>query len=269
MTQPSTALRIPQPCAENWAAMMPTATGRHCAACQKTVVDFTQKTDAEILAMLRQAAGGTCGRLRADQLGRPLVAPAPPPRWRAWLGAVLAVGSVLGASRAAAQSALGDYHGGPVPAAHPTGVGQAAAPPGPVQPAEPPLSSSQAEAGGPFVIRGTVIDSITHEGLPGVTILLAGTTTGTATDATGAFTLPVATGATSVQLAVRYIGYVGQQLMVPAASSQAVVVALQNDVKGMLAGEVVVCGVSKQPWPWHPRRFFNWSKYWLTRPFRS
>ncbi|TVT40746.1 hypothetical protein FNT36_11330 [Hymenobacter setariae] len=175
---------------------------------------------------------------------------------------------MLGASRAAAQSALGDYHGGPVPAAYPTGAGQAVAPPSPLRPAEQSLSPNLTEPGGPFVIRGTVTDSITHEGLPGVTILLAGTTTGTSTDATGNFTLTVATGATSVQLDIRYIGYVGQQLMVPAASSQAVVVALQNDVKGMLSGEVVICTVSKRPWPWHPKRFFNWSKYWLTRPFR-
>jgi hypothetical protein len=60
--------------------MTPASGGRHCAACQKTVVDFTQKTDAEILAALRQAAGQTCGRLRPDQVGRPLVAPTAAPR---------------------------------------------------------------------------------------------------------------------------------------------------------------------------------------------
>ena len=31
---------------------MPTAIGRHCAACAKTVVDFTLKPDAENLAYL-------------------------------------------------------------------------------------------------------------------------------------------------------------------------------------------------------------------------
>ncbi|WP_161599605.1 hypothetical protein [Hymenobacter nivis] len=68
-----TTVHIPTPCAESWAAMTPRGPGRHCAACQKTVVDFTQKTDGEILAMLKQATGRTCGRFYADQLSRPLV----------------------------------------------------------------------------------------------------------------------------------------------------------------------------------------------------
>ncbi|QKG58368.1 hypothetical protein GKZ68_18075 [Hymenobacter sp. BRD128] len=98
MLQCPTLVRIPQPCAESWDAMTPTATGRHCAACQKTVVDFTLKTDAEILAALRQASGQTCGRLRADQLARPLVPATQPNRWRSWLGAMLAVGECSAAA---------------------------------------------------------------------------------------------------------------------------------------------------------------------------
>jgi|GEM_PF-5922451 len=93
MPQPATILRVPQPCPESWAAMTPTAAGRHCAACQKTVVDFTQKTDAEILAYLAHAGrGNTCGRFRKEQLGRPLrpVLPVPPAtRWQAWLAGLL------------------------------------------------------------------------------------------------------------------------------------------------------------------------------------
>ncbi len=247
--------------------MTPTGLGRHCAACQKTVVDFTQKTDAEILVMLRQAGGETCGRLRADQLERSLVAPAPSARWRTWLGAALAVGSMLGGAKAAAQTTLGNYNGGPVPAAYPVGTGPAVASPSPLLPAERPLSLNQAEPGGSFVLRGTVADATTHEGLPGVMILLVGTNMGATTDTTGAFALPIPTGATSVQLAVRYIGYVGQQLTVPSASDQPLMVQLHADVMGMLSGEVVITGIGKHPWPWHPKRFFNWSKYWLTRPF--
>lgn len=85
-------LAVPLPCPERWAAMTPMAQGRHCAACQKTVVDFTQKTDAEILAYLAQAGrGNTCGRFRREQLGRPLrpVLPAPATRWQAWLTGLL------------------------------------------------------------------------------------------------------------------------------------------------------------------------------------
>jgi hypothetical protein len=270
MPQRSTAIRIPQPCAESWAAMTPTATGRHCTACQKTVVDFTQKTDAEILAVLRLTAGETCGRLRADQVDRPLVAPAPAPRWRTWLGATLAAGSMLSGAKATAQANLGHHNGGPVPMANATSGSPTVAPPSSTKPAEP--APDQAGPGGPLepiVLRGSVTDSATHEGLPGVTVLLASTTTGTATDATGAFALPVAADATSVQLLFSSVGYVGQHLTVSTTSSQPIAVSMQGAVMGgLVSGVVVVSGVGPRPFPWHPRRFFNWSKYWLTQPFR-
>jgi hypothetical protein len=75
--------------------MTPADGGRHCAACQKTVVDFTLKTDAEILAFFSKPASiGTCGHFRTSQLARPLQ----PARlagmaqhWRGWLATALAL----------------------------------------------------------------------------------------------------------------------------------------------------------------------------------
>ncbi|NVO84912.1 hypothetical protein [Hymenobacter terrestris] len=46
----SLTISVPQPCSENWAAMTPAAQGRHCAACAKTVVDFSCMTDAQVVA---------------------------------------------------------------------------------------------------------------------------------------------------------------------------------------------------------------------------
>ena len=86
-----TTLTVLQPCHENWTTMTPAAQGRHCAACNKVVVDFTQKTDAEILVLLQRTAA-PCGRFRADQLNRPLLPPpVPAPRWQTWLAATAAV----------------------------------------------------------------------------------------------------------------------------------------------------------------------------------
>ena len=67
-------LSIPTPCHESWDAMTPAGDGRHCAACAKTVVDFTAMTDAEIRRHVAAADDQTCGRLRASQLDRALAA---------------------------------------------------------------------------------------------------------------------------------------------------------------------------------------------------
>ena len=124
--RPITFLVIPQPCHESWAAMSPTAPGRHCAACAQTVVDFTLKTDAEIMAYLAGAATGrTCGRFAAGQLERPLQRVVPAAlsgRWRAWLAAMVAIWALRESigTEAKAQTATewrARYWGGPVPAA--------------------------------------------------------------------------------------------------------------------------------------------------------
>ncbi|MDO7845207.1 carboxypeptidase-like regulatory domain-containing protein [Hymenobacter sp. M29] len=258
------SLQIPQPCSESWAAMTPTAQGRHCAACQQTVVDFTLKTDAEILALLADAAGSrTCGRFAAGQLGRPLQRAAPaapmPARWRTWLAAAAALWAVREGVGTAAKAQV------------PTEVrklSKVALRPEEVRAERKPEKEDALPA--PWVLKGMVQDSVTREGLPGVTVLIKGTTTGTSTDASGQFSLTVPaenrlTGL--VQLQITYLGYVTEERLI-SANAPVAPVLLRADVKGLM--EVVVAGGVhlSRPWPWHPRSFLYWGKYWLTRPFR-
>lgn len=71
-------IHIPEPCHENWSAMSPVSHDcRHCSVCEKSVVDFSLKTDAEILEILRQSTGKVCGKFRQDQLERPLLSTRP------------------------------------------------------------------------------------------------------------------------------------------------------------------------------------------------
>ena len=65
-------LRIPKPCHENWDSMQPNKEGRHCMACRKTVVDFSNMTDREILDYISNASGEVCGRVDSVQLTRGL-----------------------------------------------------------------------------------------------------------------------------------------------------------------------------------------------------
>ena len=66
-----TDYHIPEPCHEDWADMTPAERGRHCAVCDKTVVDLTACSPREGRALLertRVAAGstGVCARVRVD-----------------------------------------------------------------------------------------------------------------------------------------------------------------------------------------------------------
>ncbi len=79
-------LTIPIPCHEDWSAMQPDEKGGHCAACKKTVVDFTGMSDAEVVAYMSRAGSNLCGRFAPDQLGRKLAEAVPPKRsrWPGW-----------------------------------------------------------------------------------------------------------------------------------------------------------------------------------------
>ena len=281
--------------------MTPVNAGRHCAACEKTVVDFTLKTDAEILAFLAGATSGrTCGRFAAGQLERPLqrAVPAVPTRWRAWLAAAVAVWAVReGVGESVKAQAPTEwrarYWGGPVSAAPAAGATVAPAEPDGLLPLEArkPLAriarpevaqksitmgmvSSQAinmTGASPLVLRGIITDYSNHEVLPGVTVLLKGTTIGTSTHADGTFELaipPQLAGAAGASITVSSVGYVMQERQLAAqAAGEVHTFQLQADVKGMM-GLVVVMQSKMPPAPWHPRRFYYWGRYWLTRPFR-
>jgi hypothetical protein len=68
-------LTIPEPCHENWDKMTPQDKGRFCAACQKTLVDFTNKGDREIAEFFKKPANSVCGRFQQDQLNRDIDIP--------------------------------------------------------------------------------------------------------------------------------------------------------------------------------------------------
>jgi hypothetical protein len=73
---------VPQPCPASWADMTPAPGGRHCAACNKVVVDFSAFSEAEVLHYL-QRNPSACGRFQAAHVGRA-------PVWAPWLAAALA-----------------------------------------------------------------------------------------------------------------------------------------------------------------------------------
>ena len=83
-------------------------------------------------------------------------------------------------------------------------------------------------------VSGRVIDRATNEGLPGVTVLVPGTTVGAATNADGSFSLSVPSSATELRFSS--VGYTSLQQAIGAGAN--ITVSLATDSKQL--NEVVV-----------------------------
>lgn len=71
MTPHRAKIVITNPCSEDWNSMSPATDGRFCASCQKSVIDFSSKSDEEIKAFLKDKPGERlCGRFYTHQVER-------------------------------------------------------------------------------------------------------------------------------------------------------------------------------------------------------
>ncbi|GAB2782475.1 TonB-dependent receptor [Rhabdobacter roseus] len=85
-------------------------------------------------------------------------------------------------------------------------------------------------------IRGKVTDKANGEGLPGVNVIVRGTSQGTTTDERGDYTITVADNA--AVLVFSFVGYTSQEIQI--GSRTVIDVAIESDVKAL--SEVVVIG---------------------------
>lgn len=90
------------------------------------------------------------------------------------------------------------------------------------------------------LVKGRVTEAGKNDGLPGVSISLKGTTTGTTTNADGSFSLSVPDN--NARLVISFIGYVTQEVAV--GNQTTINVTLRPDVKAL--EEVVVVGFGTQ-----------------------
>jgi len=63
---------IPKPCHENWETMTPEQKGRFCSVCSKTVRDFTDTSDEEIVKTVSGSSEDICGKFYESQINRDL-----------------------------------------------------------------------------------------------------------------------------------------------------------------------------------------------------
>ncbi|WP_071781182.1 SusC/RagA family TonB-linked outer membrane protein [Adhaeribacter aquaticus] len=90
-------------------------------------------------------------------------------------------------------------------------------------------------------VSGQVIDAETNESLPGVVVLVKGTTNGTSTDVAGKFSLNLPAPGNAV-LVVSYVGY--QTQSIPVGNQSNIKVSLRPDAKAL--DELVVVGYGTQ-----------------------
>lgn len=96
-------LSIPEPCHENWQGMTPNEQGRFCGSCQKTVVDFTNMSDSQIISFFKEPKASVCGRLHPDQIERDIVQPKKRLPW-VWHFFTIALPAFLWSLKSSAQT---------------------------------------------------------------------------------------------------------------------------------------------------------------------
>jgi hypothetical protein len=170
----------PQPCAQPWLAMQPTANGRLCAQCDKEIYDFSTLSWPQIVQVQAAQGNGLCGMYSDAQLAHWGHSP---PSLCAPLATAAALAMTLSTLPARAQS-----------------------------------GSLAAVGSHSLQLRGTVTSISARTGqpepLPGTTVLLVGTTLGTVTDAQGHYTLTIAAPrqGEAATLGFSYLGFVAQRL---------------------------------------------------------
>lgn len=91
-------------------------------------------------------------------------------------------------------------------------------------------------------IAGTVLDRATNQGLPGVTVLVKGTTVGTSSNSDGKYSLNVPSNATT--LTFSFIGYATQEQTI--GSSSTIDVSLATDTKQLNEVVVTALGIERE-----------------------
>ena len=206
-----TTLSIPQPCQQRWEEMEYNETGKYCANCQKTVIDFSSASDAVILSAL-QTNKSICGRLSTNQLNRALIKPTEPNPTRIWIAASLLSIIGLGTPTANAQQS-------PVPIEQFPNIKETS----------PDQTNKKLDKTN---ITGTVQDEMGHP-FPAAYVQVKGTKIAATTDVNGHFTIQTKK---SDELLISFLGYEQKTVEIKNNSNLQIIL---NPSEQMLLGEVL------------------------------
>ncbi len=187
--------QIPEPCSEKWDEMYPLPGGRFCDKCEKTLVDFTDMTDNELVRYFENNNKRVCGRFRPDQLNKKMEIPKKPTSFQKWKAAAAVATGLFAWNSTSAQTTSGETLGIVAPIPPPLKIME--------------LVEQQADKDIPVSFfakfRGIVKDE-NGEPLIGASIML-GDAKGTVSDFDGKFELDIPNDWKSFELTFSYIGF--------------------------------------------------------------
>lgn len=239
-------LKIDNPCGQDWASMTKTDMGKFCSHCSKTVIDFTQLNDNEVLQIVKQNSGKLCGHLTQDQLNRALelYKPTNTSRFHKILAGLLLVGAsenLLATDNQKLQNEIV------------TSIDIKKTNSESVEIKSTPTTDSLKN-----IVKGMVVDSKTKEPLPFARITIKDTKTGTTTDMNGNFSLfiPDSLLTNKIYLIMNCIGYETKEIKVNKKdlplTNELLIVPASVTIRGLIEVEVV----NKKKW-WQRRNKCN------------
>lgn len=185
-------INIPKPCDEDWNKMTPKEQGRHCSACNKTVIDFTSKTDEQVIKAFEKERN-LCGRFKAQQLNREMVlARKDKNNYLSWVASGLFAFMALGQQDIHAQGEPRIVIVDSVKTQRVKGK----------------IASSILNE---RVVVGKVTTANDNLALPGVSVIIKGTTKEVKTDFDGFYSIKVKTGDI---LVFSYVGMMNEEIII-------------------------------------------------------
>lgn len=218
-------ISIPTPCHQQWSDLTPTSGGGFCASCQKQVIDFTGLSEEDIVNHIATANGKVCGRFREEQF-----------RTHYLLKESARIRPGMSLIKAGVIGAFLMLMSKPIFAQEKMQKQKTEV----VQEKQKHLGKSSSIENDEYWIEGTIQDKYDHSAIPGVNVLLRGTTHGTTSNAEGYFRFPVPLRKGDV-LVVSFIGYMTEEYKIPAIAERTITLKLIMDYEIM--GEVAVDGL--------------------------
>lgn len=181
MKKVSYKLILDNPCTQEWNSMTENSCGRFCSNCSKSVIDLSNMNDSELINFAENNSGKFCGRVKATQLNRTIIKSIQEPK-KGFSYKLLASIFLLNPSQGSSVS-------------NNNVISELVSVSGNDQSADLKIEIKEEGKGGSDtslkVISGVVIDSVTCEGLPFVSVIIKDTKTGTLTDIDGKFKLVI------------------------------------------------------------------------------